>query len=70
MGIPVKDIARRPWTDDDKKMLIVYWETIGSVSVISILLERPEGSVQTEASRINLPRRTEDRGDVTKDVNR
>ena len=62
MGIPLKEPTRRPWTPDDKKLLIGYWGSIGSVAVISILLDRPEGSVQTEASRIGLPRRTEDRG--------
>jgi Zn finger protein HypA/HybF involved in hydrogenase expression len=59
---PTKEMVRRPWSESDKRRLIAYWDSIGSVVLISILLDRPEGSVQTEASRLNLPRRTEDRG--------
>jgi hypothetical protein len=57
-----KETIRRPWSESDKRRLIAYWDSIGNVVLISILLDRPEGSVQTEASRLNLPRRTEDRG--------
>jgi hypothetical protein len=56
------DLARRAWTEDDKRQLIEYWETLGSIILIALLLDRPEGSVQTEASRLNLPRRLEDKG--------
>lgn len=55
-----REAIRRPWTEKDKEKLIKYWENVKSVVLISILLNRPEGSVQTEASRLNLPRRKED----------
>lgn len=60
--MPVPDTSRRPWTEHDKRRLIHYWESLGSIFLIALLLERPEGSVQTEASRLNLPRRAEDKG--------
>lgn len=56
------DLARRAWAEEDKKRLIEYWETLGSIILIALILDRPEGSVQTEASRLNLPRRIEDKG--------
>lgn len=56
------DLARRTWSDDDKSLLIEYWPTLGSIVLIALLLDRPEGSVQTEASRLNLPRRIEEKG--------
>lgn len=55
-------LARQPWSEEDKRLLIEYWPTLGSIVLISILLDRPEGSVQTEASRRNLPRRVEEKG--------
>lgn len=54
------EAIRRPWSSDDKRKLIEYWAKFGSITVISILLNRPEGSVQTEASRLDLPRRSEE----------
>lgn len=56
------DLARRAWSEDDKRLLIEYWDTLGSITLIALILDRPEGSVQTEASRLNLPRRLEDKG--------
>lgn len=56
------DLARRTWSEADKRLLIEYWPTLGSILLIALLLDRPEGSVQTEASRLNLPRRTEEKG--------
>ncbi len=61
MGVPAKDTLRRPWSEPDKHRLIGLWESIGSVVLIALLLERPVGSVQTEASRLQLPRRVEDK---------
>ena len=60
--MPVPDTSRRPWSEHDKGRLIQYWDSLGSIFLIALLLERPEGSVQTEASRLNLPRRAEDKG--------
>lgn len=56
------DLARRTWSEADKRLLIEYWATLGSILLIALLLDRPEGSVQTEASRCNLPRRVEEKG--------
>jgi len=56
------DLARRTWSEADKRLLIEYWATLGSILLIALLLDRPEGSVQTEASRLNLPRRVEEKG--------
>ena len=60
MSLP--DLARRAWSEDDKHLLIKYWDSLGSITLIALILNRPEGSVQTEASRLNLPRRLEDKG--------
>lgn len=56
------ETTRRPWTESDKRDLIRFWDSIGSIFLISLLTERPEGAIQTEASRLNLPRRAEDKG--------
>jgi len=56
------DGSRRPWRDSDKTDLVRYWEAIGSIFLISLLMDRPEGAIQTEASRLSLPRRNEDKG--------
>lgn len=56
------ETTRRPWTESDKRNLIRFWDSIGSIFLISMLMERPEGAIQTEASRLNLPRRSEDKG--------
>lgn len=61
MGVPATDTERRPWSDPDKHRLIGLWEKVGSVVLIAILMDRPVGSVQTEASRLQLPRRAEDK---------
>ncbi|AOG03119.1 hypothetical protein [Bosea sp. RAC05] len=58
----VLETTRRPWTETDKRDLMRFWESIGSIFLISVLMERPEGAIQTEASRLNLPRRAEDKG--------
>lgn len=36
-----------------------YWGTVGSITIISLLLKRSPSSVQTRASRLGLPRRDE-----------
>jgi len=60
--MPVTETARRDWSESEKRRLIHYWDSLGSIFLIALLLDRPEGSVQTEASRLNLPRRAEDKG--------
>ncbi len=58
----LQEIARRPWTESDKRDLIRFWDSVGSIFLISLLMDRPEGAIQTEASRLNLPRRSEEKG--------
>lgn len=53
------DLRRRPWTDADNQALIDLWPRVGSIVLIALELERSSSSVQTQASRIGLPRRTE-----------
>ena len=52
-------VQRKPWSSDETERLIHTWDEIGSIVVISILLGRSQSSVQTQASRIALPRRSE-----------
>lgn len=50
---------RKPWTENDNESLIDYWGQVGSVVLIAMLLERTPSSVQTQASRLGLPRRSD-----------
>lgn len=50
---------RKPWTNEETDTLIRAWEDVGSIILLSILLKRSTSSVQTQASRIGLPRRKE-----------
>lgn len=53
------DLRRRPWTDADNRALIDLWPRVGSIVLIALDLGRSSSSVQTQASRLGLPRRTE-----------
>lgn len=53
------NIKRKSWTEDESKLLIESWDKIGSISLLSLILKRSPSSIQTQASRIGLPRRTE-----------
>lgn len=53
---------RRPWSDKETTDLISYWDTVGSIVLISMILGRSQSSVQTQASRIGLPRRSKSGG--------
>lgn len=53
------DLKRRPWTDADNRSLIGLWPRIGSIVLIALELDRSSSSVQTQASRLGLPRRLE-----------
>ena len=53
------DLIRRPWTDKHDRQLIDLWPRVGSIVLIALELERSSSSVQTRASRLNLPRRLE-----------
>jgi hypothetical protein len=50
---------RKPWSNEETDTLIRIWEDVGSIILLSILLDRSTSSVQTQASRIGLPRRQE-----------
>jgi hypothetical protein len=52
---------RRPWTDEDTDKLIHLWGAVGSVALIAIMMQRSPSSVQTQASRKNLPPRAEEK---------
>lgn len=52
---------RRPWRDGDNTTLIDLWDTVGSVALIAIMMHRTPSSVQTQASRLGLPPRAEQR---------
>lgn len=54
------DKARRPWTTKEDETLIKQWDALGSITLISLLLDRSPSSVQTRASRLSLPRRVEE----------
>lgn len=51
---------RRDWLHEDDTQLMKLWPAIGSVALIGIMMERSRSSVQTRASRLNLPSRTEE----------
>jgi hypothetical protein len=53
---------RRPWRDPDNTALIAHWDVVRSVALIAIMMSRTQSSVQTQASRLGLPPRTEERG--------
>lgn len=55
----MKNTKRRQWNNKDNVMLQQYWDTVGSVILIALILDRTASSVQTQASRLNLPRRKE-----------
>lgn len=52
---------RKLWTDEDTAQLIEFWDSVGSVALIAIHMQRTPSSVQTQASRKGLPPRAEDR---------
>ncbi len=50
-------IQRKNWEKSESETLIKLWDEIGSIVVLSIILNRSTSSVQTHASRLSLPRR-------------
>jgi len=52
---------RRRWTSEENKTLMGYWDLVGSVALIAIMIGRSPSAVQTQASRIGLPPREEDK---------
>lgn len=56
------NISRISWGEEDTKKLISLWGRTGSVYIIAILLNRSMSSIQTQASRLNLPQRQEEPG--------
>ena len=52
--------TRRDWTQDDIITLMGLWNVFHSVSIIAAIMDRNPASVQTQASRRQLPRRKVD----------
>ena len=52
---------RRTWLPDDNRMLMGLWDTVGSVMLIALMMGRSASSIQTQASRLGLPPRAEDK---------
>ena len=48
---------RKEWTRDDDKLLLGLWDIVQSVYLIAIIMKRTRSSIQTRASRLNLPTR-------------
>lgn len=55
----MSEFRRRPWAPSDTRALIDMWPRVGSIVLIALKLRRSTSSVQTQASRKNLPRRME-----------
>ncbi len=55
----MSEFRRRKWKDSDTRDLIDMWPRVGSIVLIALKLNRSTSSVQTQASRVGLPRRTE-----------
>lgn len=55
----MSEFRRRKWMDSDTRALIDMWPRVGSIVLIALELKRSTSSVQTQASRTNLPRRME-----------
>jgi hypothetical protein len=53
------DFGRRDWEDGHIQALLDMWPRVMSIVLIALELKRSTSSVQTMASRKNLPRRTE-----------
>ena len=51
------NVRRKNWENEDSEALIRAWDDIGSITILAILLNRSSSSVQTQASRLGLPRR-------------
>lgn len=52
-----KSNNRKRWMNEDLILLIKLWAEFGSVMIISKIMDRPPSSIQTQASRRNLPKR-------------
>ncbi len=48
---------RQSWSSEDNELLIMLWNAIGCVPILSMIMERSVSSIQTQASRLNLPSR-------------
>lgn len=55
----IQQNKRRTWYEADNQKLIELWYSVGSVALISIMMQRSQSSIQTQASRLNLPARIE-----------
>jgi hypothetical protein len=53
--------GRRLWEESENLQLMKLWPLVNSVAVIAILMRRSLSSVQTQASRLGLPPRNNER---------
>lgn len=59
MTFETQNGKRKSWSNDETKLLIESWDSVGSITLLSLILKRSPSSIQTQASRIGLPRRNE-----------
>lgn len=51
------DNSRNTWTSEDVTRLLSLWSVFGSIMLIAAIMGRPPSSIQTQASRKQLPKR-------------
>lgn len=56
-GMLTIETPRSDWLPEDETELARNWSKLGSVFLISCVMHRSRGSIQTQASRMGLPRR-------------
>ena len=59
MTLEQKSGKRKSWSNQETQLLIESWDSVGSITLLSLILKRSPSSIQTQASRIGLPRRNE-----------
>ena len=52
---------RKLWEPDENEVLMGLWDTVGSVILIALMMGRSASSIQTQASRLGLPARFEEK---------
>ena len=52
-----EDNSRSSWTSEDVEKLLSLWNIFASIMLIAAIMGRPTSSIQTQASRKQLPKR-------------
>lgn len=52
-----KPTVGKPWDEQERDLLIRYWQATNSIVLTAMLLGRTTSAIQTAASRFNLPKR-------------